>query len=188
MSPLELLATLAALIYIALTIGEHRISWLISIISSLLYIFVFWRANLYYQSVLQVFFVCSAIYGWRAWDPEKERVLEIGRLSLTQNMKWLLGSILLSVLAKFLLASFSNSPSPTLDATTTIFSVAATFLAANKKIESWYYWIIINVLSVWLFASQALYLTAVVYAAFGVLAVLGLRAWGRKSSEFSMPS
>lgn len=180
MSSLEILSTAFAFLYIILSIAERQISWLLAIVSSLLYVFLFWQSKLYYQSALQVFFILSGLYGWWAWDQKREAEIKISSLSSKQNLSCLGISILAGAMASLILRYFSDSPAPFLDAITTVFSITATLLTAHKKIESWFYWILINIFSIWLFSSQQLSLTSIVYIAFLILAIIGLNSWSKK--------
>lgn len=76
--------------------------------------------------------------------PNRELEIKIGKLSLSQNIKWILASLLITVPSALVLQYFSDSPAPQLDAITSVFSIAATLLTAHKKIEAWWYWIIID--------------------------------------------
>ena len=183
MSYIEIIATFFAFIYIALTIAELQISWLVAILSSVLYIFLFWQSSLYYQSILQIFFILSSFYGWWAWDPKRETEIKISTHTAIENAYWIAGSFAITLPASIILEKISDSPAPTLDALTTVFSVSATILTAHKKIESWWYWIAIDLLSIWMFVSQKLFLTATVYAGFTALAVFGLNSWLKKREK-----
>lgn len=175
MSHLEIFGTALAALYIFLAIKEDRRSWLAAVASSIAYILVFWKASLYYQSVLQIFFIVSSIYGWLAWSPALD--LKVARLSLQQNILVFFLAAGLTAVAFGILATYAASPAPLLDSATSVFSVIATFLTARKKIECWWYWIFINLASVWLFQSQGLQLTATIYLGFLILALIGLRRW-----------
>jgi nicotinamide mononucleotide transporter len=56
-------------------------------------------------------------------------------------------------------------------------SLVGSVWAARRNLESWWVWIIVDVLYVGVYVFKHLYLTAVLYAVFVVLAVLGLRRW-----------
>ena len=71
----------------------------------------------------------------------------------------------------------TDSDVPYLDALPTVGSVAGQFLLGRKLIENWLVWLAVNVFSVGLFAIKGLWLTALLYAVFAVLSVVGWQAW-----------
>ena len=74
----------------------------------------------------------------------------------------------------------TDSPAPFTDAAVTSLSLAATWGQAKKVLESWWIWILVDLISVPLFVYRGLYPTAALYAVFLVLCVFGLRAWSRE--------
>jgi nicotinamide mononucleotide transporter len=65
-------------------------------------------------------------------------------------------------------------------------SLLGQLLTAKKKIENWHTWIVVDVLYVGLYIYKGLHLTAILYAVFVVLAVLGLRAWTNAAQDMDM--
>jgi nicotinamide mononucleotide transporter len=61
-------------------------------------------------------------------------------------------------------------------------SIAGQILMARRFVENWHFWIIVNLISIPLYAMKELYLTAGLYGLFLVLAVAGLIAW-RKAEQ-----
>jgi nicotinamide mononucleotide transporter len=80
------------------------------------------------------------------------------------------------VIAHFL-SRHTDSPAPAADASILTLSLAATYGQAQKLLESWWVWIVVDVVSVPLYVSRALYPTALLYAVFGGLCVKGLMEW-----------
>ena len=65
------------------------------------------------------------------------------------------------------------------DAATTAFSLVAQWLLARKRLESWAFWIGVDVLAIGVYAAKGLYITCGLYAVFLGLAVAGLATWRR---------
>ena len=64
---LESVAVLMAILYLVLAAKEDVKCWYAALISSLIYIYIMYQANLLMESILQVFYVLMAIYGWLQW-------------------------------------------------------------------------------------------------------------------------
>jgi nicotinamide mononucleotide transporter len=86
-------------------------------------------------------------------------------------------STLLTVLLGFIFSAFTSQQLPYLDAFTTVFSIGATFMVTQKVLENWMYWIVIDLLSIHLYAHRDLNLTAVLFALYTIIAVVGYFRW-----------
>ena len=64
---LEFVAVLMAILYLVLAAKEDVKCWYAALISSLIYIYIMYQADLLMESILQVFYVLMAIYGWLQW-------------------------------------------------------------------------------------------------------------------------
>jgi nicotinamide mononucleotide transporter len=96
------------------------------------------------------------------------------------SIKTVAACALLWPLTGLFLKHFTDTDVPWWDAFPTAVSVVAQFLLGRKLIENWLMWIVVNVVSVGLFAFKGLWLTALLYVLFIGLSVVGLRAWQRK--------
>jgi nicotinamide mononucleotide transporter len=179
---LEIVAFVLSLWMVVCNIRVDPLAWPLAIAASLLYGLLFLSSKLYGEAGLQLFFVAIAGWGWWQWRfgtqdggaPLAVRALSRSRLS---------GLVLLTLLAwpalGLLLDHATDSDVPYFDAFPTAVSVAGQWLLGRKYIENWPTWVLVNVVSVGLFASKGLWLTALLYALFALLALIGWRAWAR---------
>jgi nicotinamide mononucleotide transporter len=70
--PLELIGAALALAFLVLVGLRRWWAWPAYIASSLVYLPVFWESKLYYDALLQLFFVGMGVYGWRSWSLQGE--------------------------------------------------------------------------------------------------------------------
>ena len=68
MNPIELIAVFSAILYLVLAVRQNILCWSAWIISSCLYFFIMFQANLYMESLLQIFYIVMGIYGWMQWN------------------------------------------------------------------------------------------------------------------------
>ena len=68
---------------------------------------------------------------------------------------------------------------PFLDALTTVMSFVAMWLLVRKHIESWCYWIVVDVIGIWLYFVKDVKFIALLYVLLLGLAIIGLRNWHR---------
>ncbi len=176
----EIVATIANLLYIIFLIREKIICWSFGIAGSLLSIYLFVDARLYSEAFLYGFYVVMGCWGWLRWHQRLETDNNpIVRWPL--NLHWcalLLGSII-SVGLGYAVYHYSDAERPLLDAFTTVFSLFATYLEIAKVLETWVYWLILNLVSVWLYHDRALDIYAVLIGCYSVLSIWGFVSWRR---------
>ena len=182
MNPLEIVAVVFGLTSVWLAAREHIVSWPTAIVNVGIFFFLFWEARLYADSVLQLFYLALSAYGWWAWlhgGPHKARL----RVSRASRRVWLFGAplaLLGGLGLGTVLARYTDSPVPYLDAMLTSTSLFAQWMMTRKMLENWIVWIIADIVYVPMFISRGLPFTSVQYAVFLVLAWLGYAGW-RKS-------
>ncbi|HXI48676.1 MAG TPA: nicotinamide riboside transporter PnuC [Steroidobacteraceae bacterium] len=183
-SGVELLAAALALAYVPLAIGQRLSCWIAAFVSSVLYVWVFFSARLYMESLLNAFFAAMAVYGFWRWQHGKGGgELHVTRWPVARHALALLGIVAAAAVNAFLLARFTPAANPFIDSMLTWSSVFTTFLVARKVYENWYWWLVIDSVSLCLYFTRHLYLTMLLYSVYVVLCVAGMRAWRR-----SLPS
>jgi nicotinamide mononucleotide transporter len=85
----------------------------------------------------------------------------------------------LTMLLGFIMEHFTNQAAPFVDAPITLFSLFATYLVAQKVVENWWYWIVIDSICIPLFYSRGLYVTSLLYVVYTIMAVVALNQWKR---------
>ncbi len=187
-TPLELLGFVLSVATVVLTILHNHWGWFFAIVSSATYGVVFFDARLYGDAGLQGVFIAASIWGWWQWLRGAEgRPLPVTRLSHTGWIAALLGwAVGFFALSAFLKA-YTDTDVPHMDGFLTAGSLLGQLLTAKKKIENWHTWIAVDILYVGLYIYKGLHLTAILYAVFVVLAVLGLRAWTYAAQDADMP-
>jgi nicotinamide mononucleotide transporter len=189
MNPIELIAVVMTLVGIVLTIKERISCWPVAIVGILAYLVVFIRARLYADSALQPIYVVQNIYGWWYWARGGERgqgQAPIVVLDLTDRLRWLAGTVAVSLLVGAALARWTNAAVPYADAALSTTSLVANWLLAKKVLENWWLWIAVNVGYVILFWRKQLTLSAGLYAILLALAVAGLIEWRRSRAKAVM--
>lgn len=180
MKIIEIIGFLFAVLGIYFSAKRKLIYWPLSIISSSAYMLFFYEINLYADSLLQIFFILSSIYGWYNWHKsldENSDVLIINSLNKIQ-LVLTIGVILFSgVTIGIIFKNYSNADYAYYDSILFSASVISTILSAKAYIENWYFWIVINSAYILLYISKQAHLTAILYLILIGLAILGLRDW-----------
>ena len=162
---LESVAVFTAVTYLILAAKEDVRCWYAALISSLLYIYIMFQAGLVMESILQIFYVLMAIYGYLQWNNmiSVDSDLSIKSWNKINHLYSIGLVILLSIFSGILLERYTQAVLPFLDAFTTFGAIITTYMVAKKIIENWIYWFVIDSISIYLFISRELYLTCLLY-------------------------
>ena len=182
----ECIAFVLALGMVLLNIRVNPWAWPLAIASSLLYGALFWDSRLYGEASLQGFFVLVALWGWWQWlrgTADDGGVLRVRWLAARQRWVLLAALALAWPAAGAFLRGYTDSDVPWWDAFPTAASVIGQWLLGRKFAENWIVWLVVNVVSVALFAYKGLWLTVLLYSVFVALSVQGLVAWRRIARE-----
>ncbi len=184
-SPVTWMEIVACVLAIAMVVCNMRVNplgWPLAIVSSLLYFALFWNSKLYGDASLQILFVVVAGWGWWQWlrgtayDGSALRVRALG----TRGRLIAIAAVGVGwpAIGWFLLRH-TDTDVPWWDAFPTAASIVGQWLLGRKYVENWPAWVIVNVVSVALFAYKGLWLTVALYAVFVAMSFAGWRAWHR---------
>lgn len=179
---LELIAFVLAVWMVLCNMRVQVLGWPLALISSLLYFLLFWSGKLYGEASLQLVFAALALWGWWQWLRGRTRegdVLHVRRLDARGRFVALLATLGAWPLLGLFLAHHTDSPVPYWDAFPTVASLLGQWLLGRKYQENWSVWVLVNTVSVALFAFKGYWLTVLLYAAFVPMSVAGWRAWQR---------
>ncbi len=154
-------------------------NWPVGLANNAAYLILFGRTGLYGDAGLQLLYITLGIYGWWSWARSSTGGTEL-RVARTAaaTWRWLIPATAMAALGlSFFLARFTDSTVPRWDAVTTALSLAATWGQCRKLVESWWIWILVDVIYIPLYVYKGLALTAVLYGIFLALCIVGLRAW-----------
>ena len=179
MSSLELAAVAFGIANIVLLVRRSIWNYPFGMAMVALYALIFFRAKLYGEAGLQVFFFVVNAYGWALWHRAKgeDAPVAVRWLSWPARAAWLLGTAAVALNLGWVMHRFTDAALPFADASVTGMSIAAQFLLSYRRIENWVLWIVIDCVSVGLYVIRGLHLTAGLYVLFLALSVLGLREW-----------
>ncbi len=180
MEYLEYFAVISSLIGVYLSIKQHILTWFWYIIAAILYGIIFYDAGLYADMELQIFFILSSIFGWVKW----QKLEEEWKPEMTKGSYLFFGIVISLILAYGLaeihLNFFENVSLAYFDAALAMLSVFGTILEAKKKIESWLFWIIINISYSGVYFYKDLIPSSALYLIFVGLSLKGLFEWRKK--------
>lgn len=178
-SYLELIAAITSFIGVWLGTTGKRITWPWWAISSALYMVFFYQVDLFASAALQIVFIIAAIWGWRGWAPTGAVP---GALSNRIRIYWAIGTFV-SVIALTPVLSHIGAAATWSDAFLLIGSLVAQILMVYEKVESWVLWLIVDAAGTIEYAILGYWFTAVLYAAFTAIALIGWKRWNDSYSN-----
>ncbi|MBT8089542.1 MAG: nicotinamide riboside transporter PnuC [Gammaproteobacteria bacterium] len=184
-SPLEVVAVLLAIGYLLLAIRQNIWCWLCAGVSTAIYVWLFIGARLYMESVLNGFYFVMAIYGWYFWTTgaTKDHERPVVAWPLQTHVAAIVVILAVSLVNGILLSRFTDAAFPYIDSLTTWSAIWATFLVARKVLENWWYWLGIDMASVFVYWLRDLQLTSLLFVIYVIMIPFGLVAWSRSMRE-----
>ncbi len=195
MSYIELIGTLLYLWSVWLIAKRQVLTWPVGIVSVLLYMILFYQIRLYSDAIEQVYYLGVSIYGWIFWNnsfKEDGEVKDVAYSNPQSIVFWITITGIISIVVGILMQRihlllpvvFPEPASfPFLDALTTIMSFTAMWLMARKRIESWIYWIIVDVIGIWLYFVKDVKFVSLLYVTLFFLAVSGFQSWHKTKTQ-----
>jgi nicotinamide mononucleotide transporter len=178
----EIVAFVLAVWMVVCNMRVNPIAWPLAIISSALYALLFAASKLYGEASLQLLFIMVAFWGWWQWlrgTQADGSLLKVRDLGARGRAMVAAAVLLMWPLLGLLLGHATDSDVPYFDAFPTAGSIAGQWLLGRKYVENWPVWVIVNLVSIGLFAYKGLWLTVLLYALFVAMALAGWRAWVR---------
>ncbi|MCL2682489.1 MAG: nicotinamide riboside transporter PnuC [Bacteroidales bacterium] len=196
---IELFAVITGLLYVYLEIKQNKMMWIVGIISSLVFVYVYFTSKFYASMAESGYYVIISVYGYFRWTKiEKQAVmsseakrsrdipLKRGDSSTALGMTVFIAiGIILSATLGLILKNFTDSPVPYFDGLKVAFGIVATWMLTQKIIQHWYFWMGINIFCVPLYASQGLYFTAFMFFVYFILSIIGLQQWKKDLKKTS---
>ncbi|MEJ5068357.1 nicotinamide riboside transporter PnuC [Leclercia sp. 119287] len=210
LSWIEAVGTIAGLLCIWLASLEKIVNYAFGLVNVTLFAIIFFQIQLYASLLLQLFFFVANIYGWYAWsrqNSQQEAELQIRWLPLPKAIGWLAACVVaiglmtvyidpvFAFLTRVAVSAMSslglNVTMPELqpdafpfwDSCMMVLSIAAMILMTRKYVENWLLWVIINVISVVIFALQGVYAMSLEYMILTFIALNGSRMWINSARE-----
>ena len=207
---IEVFGAITGIIYVFLEIRQTIWLWPVGIITSAVYIWVFFTSKFYADMSLQVYYLGISCLGWYWWargsghraqgtgqgeDGESGRKgegekggLVVTRLKSGTGIILIFVFVVLYSVIWLVLSRLTDSPVPGWDSFITSLSIVATWMLARKIYEHWFLWIVVNTVSAALFLTRGLYPTVILYVVYGLMSFAGLVAWKKSIPHPPAPS
>jgi len=182
---LQPVAVVTAILYLLLAIRQNIWCWFFAGVSTAIYVALFIGARLYMESALNVFYFAMAVYGWYAWyfGRSDEHEMPVSRWPLATHGGAIVVVAAMSAASGYLLDRYTDAAYPYIDSATTWGAIWATFLVARKVLENWWYWLVIDLVSIVIYWLRDLHQTSLLFVLYVVMIPFGIVSWTRSWRE-----
>lgn len=165
----EIVAVISNLLYTFFYLRQNPICFVFGLISPILFLLITFRVKLYADVLLQVFYFVITIYGIWQWGGEWKNI----HISLESHLIYVIGGIITTIVLGYVLKKRTDAKMPFADSFATTFAIIGTWLMMNFVHENWLYFIVINTLSIYLFANRKLYWSACMFVIYLLMSIDG---------------
>jgi nicotinamide mononucleotide transporter len=185
MSSFEIIAAILGAIAVGLVVLRNVWNFPIGIVMVLMYAWIFYESRLYSDMLLQFIFLVMQIQGWWNWVQGEKGDDDLIAVRVLNQKQWLWSGVtqVAGTLALgFAMKRFTNAALPFLDAFTAVMSVIGQWWLNKRYLENWLFWIVVDVIYLYIYPSRGLYATAILYFIFLIMAITGYMAWKKKTT------
>lgn len=184
---IEILGAISGLLYLYFAIRQKIWLWPLGLITSALYVYVFYGERLYADMGMNIYYVVISIYGWYYWlhgsGSQETNTLRISTLTQKLVVILLIITACIYVVLVYMLKKLPELLNVEVsellywDAFTTAASIVATWMLARKIIQHWLIWIVVDAVSLGLYVYKGMYPTVVLFLVYTLMAFKGYIEW-----------
>ncbi len=187
----EYVAVFSGLISVWYSSKEKILLYPIGLISTIIYIYLSIKGSLLGEAAVNLYYTIMSIIGWYMWskkDTENKIELNITTSTKKEWLQHIAVFVALYVIIYFALTQYKNNfsnanPLPVADALASAAAFTGMWLMTKKKVESWYWWILTNMVSIPLYFIKHYVFTSVYYLVLLIMAFYGLFLWLKKAKQ-----
>jgi nicotinamide mononucleotide transporter len=181
MTMLEIAGFVFGVAGVYLTLRENVWCFPVGLINVSISLFLFFEQKLYADALQQLVYIVLLTYGWFRWlHHVNKKAPDVSISTASALLKyfgiWVAGSFTLG----YFLSNYTDASTPWLDSAATVMSFIAQWMIARKKIENWLLWIIVNITYTGIYIYKELYLYAVLFTIYLILAIAGYFTWKKQ--------
>lgn len=190
---LEYVAVFSGILSVWFSKKENVWVYPVGLINTTIYIYLSAKAALFGESAVNGYYTIMSLYGWWSWI-QKDKTKTSDHLKITfSDKRWILYQWIFFLILFLLIFSclfllkdkFYADAIPWADGLASASAFTGMWLMTRKKVESWHWWIITNIISVPLYIYKGYSLTGIYYFILLVLAITGLSAWKNKAVKLN---
>jgi nicotinamide mononucleotide transporter len=180
---IEIFGAIFGFLSVYFTIRQNILCWYFGLLQVTLYCFVFYTSKLYSDMILHVIYIFLQVFGWYNWKYGGSNKSTLRVTLITNTTFWIGLTVLITALLGYVMQTKTDASFPYEDAFITVASLVAQYLMIKKILQSWMFWIIVDVVAIIIYAYKDLYFTTVLYVLFLIMAIIGYLQWKKAYNE-----
>ena len=186
---IEIIGAVIGLTYLFLEYKANVWLWPVGILMSLFYVVIFFHGKFYADAAIYLYYIGANAYGLIQWTQSRKQTIEengqatelaITHVPIKRILPLVAITLILWIFLYGILKTVTDSPVPIGDAFTTAVSIVAMWMLAQKYLEQWLLWIVVNIVSTILYFWKGLYPTGILFIVYVIVAVLGYFRWRKE--------
>tara|TARA_B100001250_G_scaffold402975_1_gene416833 strand:- start:739 stop:1329 length:591 start_codon:yes stop_codon:yes gene_type:complete len=178
----EFFGVIFSIVYVILSIKQNTLCWIALIIASLFNMYAYYLIQLPLQTMMQVFFISTAIYGLYNWSLKtKSSKLTVTTWKLNHHIKWIIIGFIFTISLNIILEQTKleifNTNYPFSDSLIFVFNIIPMYMMGKKILESWIYFIVIDIYSGCFFYITEAYFFSFLFFCYIGFATHGYLTW-----------
>lgn len=186
---LEAIAVISGIVSVWYSRKENVLVFPTGLLNTTIYIYLSLRGHLIGEASVNLYYTAMSIYGWYLWTRKnksnQQLILHITNSTLKEKIQqslffiFIYGIIYFSLV--YLKQSFAPEAIPWADALASASAYTGMWLMAQKKVESWFWWVVTNIASIPLYFIKGYAFTSVQFIVLLILAIMGWISWMKKA-------
>ena len=181
MDKIEWLGVITGIAAVYLLYKNNILTWPVGFINIGCFMLMFWQQKLYGDFVVQIIFLSTGIWGWIHWNKRMAKLP--GTLSYKQTLTCVMATLALIPLTMHYLKNYTDCSYPLAEAAILNISIAGQILTGLRKIENWYWWLVADLLMIFVYYQKELYPTAIYAGIIFIIGIFGLFSWRKLISD-----
>ena len=187
---LEFIAVVAGIASVLFSRGEHILVYPVGLINTMIYVFISIEGHLIGEASVNFYYTVMNIVGWYMWTRKDADLRPVLKISSATKKEWLIHLAFFGILYLLIFFAltyfkkyFFDGVIPWADALASASAFTGMWLMTKKKVESWYWWILTNMVSIPLYFVKHYVFTSVYYLVLLIFAFAGLAEWKKRENK-----
>ena len=187
---LEYIAVFAGIASVWFSRKENIWVYPVGLINTIIYVYLSAKGHLFGEVSVNVYYTIMNVYGWYLWLQKDEQHHTLLHVTFSDRRWWAYQLLFFAAFyfiiyfsLNYLKETFAPGAIPMADAFASATAFTGMWLMTKKKVESWYWWIATNIVSIPLYFVKQYVFTSVYYLVLLVMAVFGLITWMQKAKK-----
>lgn len=195
MSSWEYIAVGLSLSYMLLAMQQSLWCWIAAFFSTFIYTLLFFNGALLMDSLLNIFYMAMAVYGWYSWrqniKSDKQLIsvdntpLAIQSWPVLFHIQLIIVTMTVAIGLGYIMNNYTHTDYAYIDSITTCFSIITTYMLTKKVLENWLYWVVIDAVSIYIYINKGYYPTTILFVFFTFMAFWNYIQWKRDRHDIN---